>query len=215
MSLINIIPTSPILNIDVTAISKVVLLPAASTCLGATFQIRDWKAACCLTTSIYLSTVGLDRVDGVSLSTTQLQMTSSLEIVKIMSLGNTAWSIVGRNKTIASTLGISILPYISPPLLSIISFSFVGIAGTTDARPTLIWSNSGATVVNYSLDVYGDTNPTPTTVITTITNISPQQTSYYYTPTVSNYYYKYVLTATNTSPINSIVTTSILLNVPT
>jgi hypothetical protein len=201
MSLINIVPTSPIVNIDVSDTSKVVLLPAASTCVGTTYNIRDWKAACSLINKIFLSTVGLDRVDGVSLSTTQLQMTSSLEIVKIMSLGNTAWSIVGRNKTVASTLGISIRPYIPllAPLLVFGSlvFDVTGTVGGTPAKPKLTWSNSGGAVESYTLNLLSGS----TAALGTSLSLTPPaagDTSYTYTgATVTDTYYSFALTGTN------------------
>ena len=212
MSLINVVPTSPILNIDVSAISKVVLLPAASTCVGTTYNIRDWKAACSLINSIYLSTVGLDRVDGVSLSTTQLQMTSSLEIVKIMSLGNTSWSVIGRNKTIASTLGISIRPYIpiASPLLVFGSllFDVTGTVGGTPAKPKLTWSNSGGAVDSYTLNLLSGS----TAALGTSLSLTPPaagDTSYTYTgATVNDTFYSFLLVATN-------VTNSSTLTQPT
>ena len=208
MSLINVVPTSPILNIDVSAISKVVLLPAASTCVGAVYNIRDWKAACSLTNSIYLSTVGLDRVDGVSLSTTQLQMTSSLEIVKIMSLGNTAWSILSRNKTVASTLGISIRPYIpiASPLLVFGSFSFdvTGTVGGSPAKPKLTWSNSGGAIASYTLNLLSGS----TAALGTSLSLTPPaagDTSYTYTgATTTDTYYSFALTATNSKSSSSL-----------
>ena len=316
MSLINIVPTSPIVNIDVSAVSKVVLLPAASTCVGTTYNIRDWKAACSLINKIFLSTVGLDRVDGVSLSTTQLQMTSSLEIVKIMSLGNTAWSIVGRNKTVASTLGISIRPYIplpapllvfgslvfdgtlgstsaapkltwsnsggtvesytlnllsgstsalgtslsitppaagdtsytyagatvndtfysfllvatnvtssstlsqptpirnrAAPVITLTSFTFGGTVGSTSAAPTLVWSSTGGAVESYALVVYGDANSTPTTVLSSTPPASGDLSYAYPGSTVNSFYYKMVLTATNVTGPDSVITTSVILNI--
>ena len=201
MSLINIVPTSPIVNIDVSDVSKVVLLPAASTCVGTTYNIRDWKAACSLINRIYLSTVGLDRVDGASLSTTQLQMTSSLEIVKIMSLGNTSWSVVGRNKTIASTLGISIRPYIpiASPLLVFGSllFDVTGTVGGSPAKPKLTWSNSGGAVDSYTLNLLsGSTEALGTSL--SLTPPAAGDTSYTYTgATVTDTYYSFLLVATN------------------
>ena len=201
MSLINIVPTSPIVNIDVSDVSKVVLLPAASTCVGTTYNIRDWKAACSLINRIYLSTVGLDRVDGASLSTTQLQMTSSLEIVKIMSLGNTAWSILSRNKTVASTLGISIRPYIpiASPLLVFGSFSFdvTGTVGGSPAKPKLTWSNSGGAIASYTLNLLSGS----TAALGTSLSLTPPaagDTSYTYTgATTTDTYYSFLLVATN------------------
>ena len=208
MSLINVVPTSPILNIDVSDVSKVVLLPAASTCIGAVYNIRDWKAACSLTNSIYLSTVGLDRVDGVSLSTTQLQMTSSLEIVKIMSLGNTAWSILSRNKTVASTLGISIRPYIpiASPLLVFGSFSFdvTGTVGGSPAKPKLTWSNSGGAIASYTLNLLSGS----TAALGTSLSLTPPaagDTSYTYTgATTTDTYYSFLLVATNSRNSSSL-----------
>jgi hypothetical protein len=193
MSLINVVPTSPILNIDVSAVSKVVLLPAASTCVGTTYNIRDWKAACSLINKIFLSTVGLDRVDGVSLSTTQLQMTSSLEIVKIMSLGNTAWSIVGRNKTVASTLGISIRPAnISLPSLTVETLTFDGTIGGAAANPKITWSNSGGAVVTYTLFLIYDPTTPPANKLPLTPAPASGDTSYTYTgTTTANYYYTF------------------------
>jgi hypothetical protein len=111
----------------------------------------------------------------------------------------------------ASVITTSAILNISAPSLSQTSFAFAGTIGSTDAQPTLTWSNSGGTVASYSLVVYGDTNSSPTTTIATITSITSGQTSYYYTPTVASYYYKYVLTATNGGGSNTL-TTSVIVN---
>ena len=111
----------------------------------------------------------------------------------------------------SSTLTSSVIQNLGAPILSQVSFSIAGTAGSTNAQPTLTWSNSGGTVSSYSLVVYGDINTSPTTVIATITSITSGQTSYYYTTTVANYYYKYVLTATN-SINSSILTSSVIRN---
>ena len=99
MSLTTIVPVSPIVNIDVSSESKVILLPAASTSIGTTFYLRDSKGAAS-TNSIYVSTIGLDTLDGTSL----LALTSTLQTVKVMSLGNTFWSLIQENKNIPSFL---------------------------------------------------------------------------------------------------------------
>jgi hypothetical protein len=111
MPITTIVPVSPIVNIDVSAASKVIVLPAASTCIGATFILKDYKGAAS-TYNIFVSTNGLDRVDGQSLSSIQLRLTSTLETLKVMSLGNTNWSVAQRNKIIPSILSATSSPYI-------------------------------------------------------------------------------------------------------
>ena len=107
MPITSIVPISPIVNIDVSSESKVILLPAASTCIGTTFTLRDSNGAAS-TNSIFVSTIGLDRVDGEFL----YPLTSTLETLKVMSLGNTSWSLVQRTTIIPSVLasGTSPLP---------------------------------------------------------------------------------------------------------
>jgi len=107
MSITSIVPISPIVNIDVSSESKLIFLPAASTCIGTTFTLRDSKGAAS-TNAILVSTIGLDRLDGDSF----YFLTSTLETFKVMSLGNTSWSLVQRTTTIPSVLasGTSPLP---------------------------------------------------------------------------------------------------------
>ena len=111
MSLTTIVPVSPIVNIDVSSESKVILLPAASTSIGTTFYLRDSKGAAS-TNSIYVSTIGLDTLDGTSL----IALTSTLQTVKVMSLGNTFWSLIQENKNIPSFLASGTAPL--PPTIT-------------------------------------------------------------------------------------------------
>ena len=105
MPITSIVPISPIVNIDVSSESKVILLPAASTCIGTTFTLRDSKGAAS-TNAIFVSTIGLDRVDGDFL----YPLRSTLETLKVMSLGNTSWSLVQRTTTIPSILASGTFP---------------------------------------------------------------------------------------------------------
>jgi len=108
MSITSIVPISPIVNIDVSSESKLIFLPAASTCIGTTFTLRDSKGAAS-TNSIFVSTIGLDRLDGDSF----YFLTSTLETLKVMSLGNTSWSLVQRATTIPSFLATGTTPVAS------------------------------------------------------------------------------------------------------
>ena len=189
MSLPTIIPSSPIVNIDVSQGNKVILLPAASTVTGNTYTIRDWRAACG-PSSIYVSSIGLDSIDGVR----QLVMTSTLEVMKVMSLGNTSWSLLNRNKTVTSNLKIIAL---LPTNIVFASSSF-GSLGTITAAPTWNWTSTGGVITYYTITLYADTNNPPTTSVGGLTPPTASATSYTFPgATVIGYYYKLVVTAFN------------------
>jgi hypothetical protein len=120
MPITSIVPISPIVNIDVTSESKVILLPAASTCIGTTFTLRDSKGAAS-TNSIFVSTIGLDRVDGNFF----YPLTSTLETLKVMSLGNTSWSLVQRTTTTPSFIASGTIPLATTIILVILLPLFV------------------------------------------------------------------------------------------
>lgn len=86
-------------------------------------------------------------------------------------------------------------PIVGPPSVTITSFSFAGVQGSTSAQPTWNWSYGGGLADTYTWTVFGDASTTPTTIIASGTT---PITSYAYTaPTVANYYYKITVTATN------------------
>lgn len=86
-------------------------------------------------------------------------------------------------------------PVVGPPTVTITSFSFAGVQGSTSAQPTWNWSYGGGLADTYTWTVFGDASTTPTTIIASGTT---PITSYAYTaPTVANYYYKITITATN------------------
>ena len=167
MSITTIVPNSPIVNIDVSAASKVILLPAASTCMGTTFNLRDYKGAAS-TNNIFLSTYGLDRVDGQSLSSIQLRLTSTLETLKVMSLGNTSWSIIQRNIRIPSVLS-------SIPIIYIYSITFTG--------PT---SPSFVSIPTYSIDLNWSASG-DSSVLSCLVNDIVASTSYSVSKTTRTY----------------------------
>lgn len=193
MSITTIVPVSPIVNIDVSVASKVIVLPAASTCIGTTFFFKDYKGGAS-TNNIFISTNGLDRVDGQSLSSVQLRLRSTLEIMKVMSLGNTSWSVIQRNKVLPS-----IFVFDLPTTITFLSFAWQGGGrGSTTAQPTWNWSFSGGRFSSYTLELYADTNNPPTTLVTGTTAPSGSATTYTFPgATVENYYYKLVLTGIN------------------
>jgi hypothetical protein len=100
------------------------------------------------------------------------------------------------------------------PVISYSSFAFVSV-GTTNARPTWNWSSTGGSVASYTLALYADTNPTPTTLISSTPPSASATTYTYSSATVLNYYYKLDLTATNTLGSSSFTDTQLNLEAPT
>ena len=83
---------------------------------------------------------------------------------------------------------------IAAPSLSQVSLAFAGTLGSTDAQPTLTWSNSGGTVASYTLTLkYGATSPPGTSV--TLTPPASGATS-------ANYVYAYFVSGTDPMPPN-------------
>jgi len=99
------------------------------------------------------------------------------------------------------------------PVITQTSFTFGGTVGSTSAAPTLVWSSTGGAVESYALVVYGDTNSTPTTVLSSTPPASGDLSYAYPGSTVASYYYKMVLTATNVTSPDSVITTSAILNI--
>ena len=90
---------------------------------------------------------------------------------------------------------VSTAPPVAAPIVTITSFSFAGVQGSTSAKPTWNWVYEGGPADSYAWIVYGDASTTPTTVIASGTT---PITSYVYTgATVANYYYKITVSATN------------------
>ncbi len=84
---------------------------------------------------------------------------------------------------------------VAPPTVTLTSFGFAGVAGSTSAQPTWNWEYGGGAATSYAWTVYGDASDTPTTVLATGTT---PITSYSYTgATVGFYYYKITVSATN------------------
>lgn len=99
----------------------------------------------------------------------------------------------------SGTLFTRTLPPISTgpegPTATLVSFSFAGVQGLTSAQPTWTWAYGGGAATSYSWTVFGDASATPTTVLVSGTT---SITSYVYTgATVSNFYYKITVSATN------------------
>jgi len=144
MPITTIVPVLPIVNIDVSAASKVIMLPAARTCQGTTFYFKDYKGAAS-TNNIFVSTNGLDRVNGQSLSSIQLRLTSTMESLKVMSLGNTSWSIIQRNKIFPSILTYTFYPNL---IAGLIIQTDASALPSPDGTVLSTWTNyeSGGTV---------------------------------------------------------------------
>ena len=63
MSLPDYTISSAVVNVNVETTSKILFLPAASTVIGRSFTIHDYNGFCGFPNFIYLSTVGIDRLD--------------------------------------------------------------------------------------------------------------------------------------------------------
>jgi hypothetical protein len=83
------------------------------------------------------------------------------------------------------------------PNLSLASFTFAGVLGSTSAQPTWNWTNSGGDVVSYTLYIYRDTFNPPTTEVESETPGSSTLSYVYDSPTTADNYYKIAVTATN------------------
>jgi hypothetical protein len=96
------------------------------------------------------------------------------------------------------------------PTVVITSIAFAGAVGSTTAIPSCYFTPSG-TVTSITYTLYGDTSPTPTTVVST-GPVTPSATFYQYLgATVNGYYYKYTIAVANAAGSNS-ATSSVLEN---
>ena len=97
------------------------------------------------------------------------------------------------------------------PSVIITSIAFAGSVGSTSAIPSCFFTPSG-TVTSITYTLYGDTSPTPTTVVST-GPLATSATFYQYLgATVNGYYYKYTITVANAAGSNT-ATSSVLQNI--
>lgn len=122
-----------------------------------------------------------------------------------------SWTLTASNTSGSSSSSSPVILNLAAPTVVITSIAFAGGAGSTVAIPSCYFTPSG-TVTSITYTLYGDTSPTPTTVVST-GPVTPSATFYQYLgATVNGYYYKYTITVTNVAGSNS-ATSSVLRNV--
>lgn len=89
------------------------------------------------------------------------------------------------------------------PVLTYLASYFDGTHGSTSALPTWVWNLSGGELATQSYTLYGDASNPPTTVLASGFLSTTAFTYAYSGATVLDYYYKLVVTGTNTGGTSS------------
>lgn len=90
--------SSPVVNVDVSLLPKIVQLPAASTVLGKSFLVRDSTGASGFPNTITVSTTGVDTVDYLSIpSAFNIELGSAYESIRLVAQSTTNYAILTRS----------------------------------------------------------------------------------------------------------------------
>lgn len=90
--------SSPVVNVDVSLLSKIVQLPPASTVLGKMFIVRDSTGVSGFPNTINVSTTGLDTVDYQNITPlNQIQLGSAYESIRLVAQSTTNYAILSKS----------------------------------------------------------------------------------------------------------------------
>jgi hypothetical protein len=90
--------SSPVVNVDVSLLSKIVQLPAASTVLGKMFIVRDSTGTSGFPNTINVSTTGLDTVDYQDITPLNtIQLASAYESIRVIAQSTTNYAILSKS----------------------------------------------------------------------------------------------------------------------
>lgn len=83
-----------IANVNIGLNSKIVFLPPASTVLGQTFTICDIGGLCGLGNNIFVSTIGVDKLDNTS---TILTFTNPYQSLRVFAFNTSNYAVLQNN----------------------------------------------------------------------------------------------------------------------
>lgn len=88
---------SPMVNVDVSLLSKIVQLPPASTVIGKTFIVRDLTGVSGFPNTINVSTTGLDTVDYQTITPlNRIELAAAYASIRLIAQSTTNYSILAK-----------------------------------------------------------------------------------------------------------------------
>jgi hypothetical protein len=90
--------SSPVVNVDVSILSKTVELPLANTAIGKSFLVRDLTGAAGFPNTINIITSGIDTIDYQTVSIgNPIQLATPYESIRLIAQSTTNYSVLMRS----------------------------------------------------------------------------------------------------------------------